>query len=123
METRKRVLGEEHPSTLTSMAHLASTYRDQGQGKEAEELGVRILEMRKQMLGEEHPSTLSSMSNLALTLRDLGRLHSALELITLCATLSNASLGAEHPDTISRYQWKQDWEDEERGKNSRCVKH
>jgi len=26
METGKRVLGEEHPSTLTSMANLASTY-------------------------------------------------------------------------------------------------
>ncbi len=26
METRKRVLGEEHPNTLTSMANLALTY-------------------------------------------------------------------------------------------------
>jgi hypothetical protein len=29
-ETFKRVLGEEHPDTLTSMANLALTYRDQG---------------------------------------------------------------------------------------------
>ncbi|OCK72871.1 hypothetical protein K432DRAFT_38395 [Lepidopterella palustris CBS 459.81] len=28
METRKRVLGEGHPDTLTSMANLASTYSD-----------------------------------------------------------------------------------------------
>ncbi|KAH8768413.1 hypothetical protein F5883DRAFT_366242, partial [Diaporthe sp. PMI_573] len=35
-DTRKRVLGEEHPSTLTSMANLASTYRNQGRWKEAE---------------------------------------------------------------------------------------
>ena len=28
METRKRVLGEEHPDTLSSMANLASTYRN-----------------------------------------------------------------------------------------------
>ncbi|OCK74986.1 HET-domain-containing protein, partial [Lepidopterella palustris CBS 459.81] len=35
-QTRKRVLGEEHPSTLTSMANLASTYRNQGRWKEAE---------------------------------------------------------------------------------------
>jgi tetratricopeptide (TPR) repeat protein len=26
METRKRVLGQKHPDTLTSMANLASTY-------------------------------------------------------------------------------------------------
>ncbi|KZL79726.1 tpr domain protein, partial [Colletotrichum incanum] len=30
MEMRKRVLGDEHPDTLTSIANLASTYRDQG---------------------------------------------------------------------------------------------
>jgi hypothetical protein len=28
METRTRVLGAEHPSTLTSMANLARTYTD-----------------------------------------------------------------------------------------------
>jgi hypothetical protein len=35
---RVRVLGDEHPDTLTSMADLASTYRNQGRWKEAEEL-------------------------------------------------------------------------------------
>ena len=30
MEAKSRVLGEEHPDTLTAMANLASTYRDQG---------------------------------------------------------------------------------------------
>src|SRR6266568_2423461 len=39
METKNRVLGEEHPSTLISMGNLASTYRNQGWWKEAEELG------------------------------------------------------------------------------------
>ena len=53
METRKRVLGEEHPNTLTSMGNLASTYRQQGRSKEAEELEVRVMETRKRVLGEE----------------------------------------------------------------------
>ena len=57
METTKRVLGEEHPDTLTSMANLASTYRNQGRWKEAEELEVRVMETTKRVLGEEHPST------------------------------------------------------------------
>jgi len=38
METSKRVLGDEHPDTLTSMNNLASTYRKQGRWKEAEEM-------------------------------------------------------------------------------------
>ena len=37
---RREVLGEEHPSTLSSMADLASTYGNQGRWKEAEALFV-----------------------------------------------------------------------------------
>jgi hypothetical protein len=43
METFKRVLGAEHPDTLTSMANLASTYRNQGRWKEPEELQAQEL--------------------------------------------------------------------------------
>ena len=38
METRKRVLKEEHPDTLTSMANLVLTYRNQGRWDETIEL-------------------------------------------------------------------------------------
>ncbi len=41
METRKRVLGAEHPDTLTSKVNLASTYRNQGRWTQAEELEVQ----------------------------------------------------------------------------------
>ena len=67
VETRKRVLGGEHPSTLTSMANLASTYWNQGRWNEAEELQMQELETCKRVLGSEHPSTLTSIGNLALT--------------------------------------------------------
>jgi uncharacterized protein YpmB len=42
LDIRKRVLGLEHPDTLTSMANLASTYSAQGQWKKAEELKVQV---------------------------------------------------------------------------------
>ncbi|KAF4615876.1 hypothetical protein G7Y89_g15240 [Cudoniella acicularis] len=51
----KKALGEEHPSTLTSMANLASTYRNQGRWDEAEELEVQVMETRKTKLGADHP--------------------------------------------------------------------
>ena len=73
METRKRVLGEEHPSTLTSITNLTSTYRNQGRWKKAEELEVQVMETRKRVLGEEHPSTLTSVANLASTYRNQRR--------------------------------------------------
>jgi len=46
METTKRVLGEEHPDSLTSIANLVSTYRNQGWWKQAEELQVRVVETK-----------------------------------------------------------------------------
>ena len=52
-ETMKRVLGEEHPDTLTSMANLVLTYRDRGRWKGAEQLQVGVMETTKRVLGEE----------------------------------------------------------------------
>ncbi|KAI3576690.1 hypothetical protein IWW34DRAFT_578692, partial [Fusarium oxysporum f. sp. albedinis] len=54
VETRTKVLGKEHPDTLTSMHNLAATYRNQGRWKEAEELEVRVMETSLRVLGEEH---------------------------------------------------------------------
>jgi tetratricopeptide (TPR) repeat protein len=47
LETRKRVLGLEHPDTLTSISNLALMYRDQGRWAKAEELQVQVTEIRK----------------------------------------------------------------------------
>jgi len=45
----------EHPYTLTGMANLADTYRNQGRSNEAEELEIQVMEMRKRVLSIEHP--------------------------------------------------------------------
>ena len=75
LETRKRVLGEEHPHTLTTMGNLALTYWNQGRWKEAEQLEVQVLETRKRVLGEEHPDTLRSISDLAHILKYMGEVR------------------------------------------------
>ena len=99
-QTRKRMLGEEHPDTLISVANLASTYRNQGRWKEAEELEVRVMEARKRVLGEEHPDTLTSMHNLALTRRDQGRWDEAAKLQVRVVETNKKKLGADHPHTL-----------------------
>ena len=80
MESRKKVLGAEHPDTLRSMRMLASTYRDQGWWDAAEELEVQVMEIRKKKLGADHPNTLTSIANLALTFWKQGRWDAAEEL-------------------------------------------
>ncbi|KAJ5496996.1 hypothetical protein N7463_008983 [Penicillium fimorum] len=68
METCKTNLGEDYPSTLASIANLASTYSKQGRWKVAEELEVRVMKTHKTKLGEDHPDTLATIANLASTL-------------------------------------------------------
>ncbi|CAG8972335.1 hypothetical protein HYALB_00001738 [Hymenoscyphus albidus] len=101
MTRHKRVLGHEHPSTLTSIANLASTYRNQGRWKEAEDLEVQVMETRKRVLGEEHPSTLTSIANLASTYRNQGRWKEAEDLEVQVMETSKRVLGEEHPDMLT----------------------
>ena len=99
-DLQKKELGTEHPSTLTSMANLASTYRNQGRWKEAEELDVQVMETRKRVLCAEHPDTLISMANLASTFWNQGRWKEAEELDVQVMETHKRVLGAEHPSTL-----------------------
>jgi tetratricopeptide (TPR) repeat protein len=101
MQTMKRVLGNEHPSTLTSINNLALTYKGQGRWTEAEELQVQLMQMRKRVLGDEHPSTLTSMNNLALTYKGQGRWTEAAELQVQVMQTTKRVLGDEHPSTLT----------------------
>ncbi|RYP37008.1 hypothetical protein DL768_010903 [Monosporascus sp. mg162] len=121
METRKTKLGADHPHTLTSMANLASTYRNQGRWEEAEKLFVQVMETRKTKLGADHPDTLTSMANLASTYRNQGRWEEAEKLDVQVMEIRKTKLGADHPDTpsslanlASTYRNQGRWEEAEK---------
>ncbi|MCJ1307315.1 hypothetical protein MMC25_000961 [Agyrium rufum] len=101
MEIRKKKLGEDHPSTLTSMANLAVIYSQQGRQDKAEPLEKQVMEIQKEKLGEDHPSTLTSMANLAETFREQGRLSEAEELGLQVLGISKKKLGEDHPSTLT----------------------
>ncbi|KAL3456402.1 hypothetical protein BJX64DRAFT_41730 [Aspergillus heterothallicus] len=111
LEINKRVLGPEHPNTLTSMANLASIYLDQGQWEEAKELGVQVLEIRKRVLGPEHPKTLTSMNNLAHTLYSQEKVYEAVVLMEKCVRLQVRSLGPSHPHTKNSASSLKSWKE------------
>src|SRR5277367_1890312 len=100
MDMRKKLLGAEHPDTLSSMGNLASTYLNQGRWNEAEQLEVQVFEMRKKLLGAEHPDILSSMGNLASTYWNQGRWNEAEQLNVQVLEMRKKLLGGEHPDTL-----------------------
>ena len=65
LDVQRRVLGPEHPHTLTTVSNLATSLRDQGKHEDAEQMFRELLDMQRRVLGPEHPDTLATVSNLA----------------------------------------------------------
>ena len=78
---RERLLGREHPDTLTSVNNLGWLYLEQEHTAEAEPLLLGALEARERTLGKEHPDTLESVNNLGLLYKLQGKLEEAEPLI------------------------------------------
>ena len=100
MESNKRLLGHEHPSTLISMANLAGNYAQQGRWKEAEDIQIPLLELSEKVFGTEHPDTLANMNNLAQNYTQQGRWKEAEDIQIPLLELNEKVLGAEHPNTL-----------------------
>jgi hypothetical protein len=101
LEALRRILGEEHPDTLTAMNNLASSLSAQGDLQGARQLEEAVLRIMRRVLGEEHPHTLISMNNLALTLSDQGDMPGARQLQQEVVQIRRRVLGEEHPHTLT----------------------
>ena len=97
----ERLLGLEHPDTLTSRGNLAEAYRSAGRLREAISLHDRNLADRERLLGPEHPDTLTSRGNLAEAYRSAGRLREAISLHDRNLADRERLLGPDHPSTLA----------------------
>jgi tetratricopeptide (TPR) repeat protein len=100
LETSERVLGKEHPQTLTSVNNLALCLETLGDAAAALPLYRRALESSERVLGKEHPQTLVSVNNLAECLKALGDAAGALPFCRRALESSERVLGKEHPQTL-----------------------
>ena len=66
LETKKRVLGEDHPDTLISMNNYAHTLYAQKRKGKAIRLMSDVMERHTKNIGASHPSTLNSLHHLTL---------------------------------------------------------
>ena len=62
---RRRVLGEDHPDTLTTRGTLAWTVELQGRYADAEQQYRSLLADRERILGASHPDTLIARQEVA----------------------------------------------------------
>ncbi|MDR1852105.1 MAG: tetratricopeptide repeat protein [Propionibacteriaceae bacterium] len=96
-----RVVGENHPHTLTSRNNLADAYQSAGRLDEAIPLFEAVVADSVRVLGEDHPDTLTSRNNLAGAYRSAGRLDEAIPLYEETLAARERVLGPDHPDTVA----------------------
>jgi tetratricopeptide (TPR) repeat protein len=96
-----RILGVEHPSTLSTMSSLASTLYYSGDYEKARKFIEQTLRITRKVLGDEHPYTLSTMNSLAITLYYQGDYAGARNLNEQVLELKRKALGEEHLSTLS----------------------
>jgi len=101
LELRVEVLGEDHPTSLTTMNRLADLLWADGRYDEVELLDRRTLEIRRRVLGEDHPDTIKSLNGLAATLFNDGRYAEAAQLFEEALQVERRQLGEHHPHTLT----------------------
>lgn len=100
LETRRRVMGDEDPETLSSISAIAGLQLERGRFNLAEEQAGEVLEVQRRVLGESHPDTLTSMRRLALAYSSQARYEEAEELLRQTLEAHRHVLGEEHSDTV-----------------------
>jgi tetratricopeptide (TPR) repeat protein len=95
-----RVLGADHPDTLTSRNNLAGAYESAGDLGRAIPLHEQTLADSVRVLGADHPATLISRNNLAYAYESAGDLGRAIPLHEQTLADSVRVLGADHPQTL-----------------------
>jgi tetratricopeptide (TPR) repeat protein len=100
MESRRRMLGEEHPSTLISINNMGTLLYRQRKLSEAEPYFREAMRKSASLVGEDHPNTVASINNLGVLLSDMGESAEAELYLRDGLERRRRILGEEHPDTI-----------------------
>ena len=98
LSRRRRILGDDHPDTLTSASQLGLLLWYLGDYQQARQLLNDTVNPRRRILGEDHPDTLTSASRLGLVLYYLGDYPQARQLLNDAFTRGRRVLGEDHPD-------------------------
>ena len=101
VEIRRRLLGPEHPDTLTSMDHVAENLERLGHYPEAESLARNALAIGRRALGPENELTVTAMHTLASITLSEGDYAEAEKLNRSALEIDDRIYGPEHPLTLT----------------------
>ncbi len=101
LDLRRRVLGPDDRSTLTSARTLAIAYGQQGHSAAAETLFQNTLAGQRRVLGSRHPETLYTMQQLALLHERQGTLAEAWPIVQEYVEGARGVYGETAPQTLA----------------------
>ena len=110
-DSRARLLGAEHPDTLTSRANLAYWTGEAGDPATAHDLLATLVTDHTRTLGPDHPHTLTSRNNHAYWTGQAGDPATARDLYATLVTDHTRTLGPDHPDTLTSRNNHAHWTD------------
>ena len=100
VDARERVLGPEHPDTLSARANLASWTGEAGDPAVARDQYAELLPVSVRVLGAEHPDTLTRRYEHARYTGQAGDAAEARDLQRSVLAAREQLLGLEHADTL-----------------------
>jgi len=103
LEIHRRVLGNDHPDTASSLSTLGGLLKEMGDSAARPYL-EQALAIRRRVLGDDHPATAASLSALGGLLQGGGDLAEARPYVEQALEIRLRVLGNNHPDTASSFE-------------------
>jgi tetratricopeptide (TPR) repeat protein len=103
LETRRRLLTDEHPDTALSYNGVAMNLNALGKYAQAQPMFEKALGIRRRLLTDEHPDTALSYNNAAFNLDAWGKYAQAQPLHKKALEIRRRLLNDEHPDIAVSY--------------------
>jgi tetratricopeptide (TPR) repeat protein len=102
LERSRKVLGPEHPDSLSRMFQLGLALHAAGERlSEAEQVFRQLLPLREKVLGPSHPDTMATMDAICEELFNLGKYEESRELLEEKLLRCTKAFGLDHQLTIS----------------------
>jgi tetratricopeptide (TPR) repeat protein len=96
----RRLSGDRHPETATTLANLAGLYLDTGRANEALRAATAALSIFEETLGPDHPRMAGACTMAAFCWRAKGDRARAEDLLRRALAIDAKAYGPRHPDTL-----------------------
>ena len=101
LDARERILGPEHPHTLTAFHQLANWTGDAGDMAAARDMFSELVHVEERALGPEDPRTLTARHELARWTGEAGDMAAARDMFSELVHVEERLFGPEDPRTLT----------------------